>query len=139
GRSRAFVVDRVNRSTVTPIVLKNVDRSARLATDEGPHYRFVGKHMRDHKAVNHSAKEWARGNVHINTVEGYCSIFKRGMTGIYQHCDKAHLHRYLAEFDFRYTNRENRGYDDGERADRILKGIRGKRLTYRRTDQAQVA
>ena len=139
GRSRAFVVDRVNRSTVTPIVLKNVDRSARLATDEGPHYRFVGKHMRDHKAVNHSAKEWARGNVHINTVEGYFSIFKRGMTGIYQHCDKAHLHRYLAEFDFRYTNRENRGYDDGERADRILKGIRGKRLTYRRTDQAQVA
>lgn len=139
GRSRAFVVDKVNTATITKIVLGNTDYSSRLSTDEANYYRFAGKHMIEHKAVNHSKGEYGRGNVHTNTIEGYFSIFKRGMKGIYQHCDKAHLHRYLAEFDFRYSNREARGCDDGERTDRALKGIVGKRLTYRRTDEAQVA
>ena len=83
--------------------------------------------------MSHGAGEYVRGEVHTNTLEGFYSIFKRGMRGIYQHCDKKHLHRYMAEFDFRYSNRVAPGADDAERADRALKGIVGKRLTYRTT------
>ncbi len=79
----------------------------------------------------HGEHEYVRGDIHTNTVEGYYSIFKRGMKGIYQHCSEKHLHRYLAEFDFQYSNREARGVNDVARADRTLKGIVGKRLTYR--------
>ena len=84
-----------------------------------------------HGSVNHSVGEYGRGPIHTNTIEGYFSIFKRGMKGIYQHCGKQHLHRYLAEFDFRYSNREANGFTDGERSVEALKGISGKRLTYR--------
>ncbi len=136
GRSRAFVINRIASSEVTPIVLRNVDREARLATDEASLYRFAGQHLRAHCAVNHGAGEYVRGDVHTNTIEGYFSIFKRGMRGIYQHCGKQHLHRYLAEFDFRYSNRVALGINDGERAAVSLLGIEGKRLTYRRTDGA---
>jgi hypothetical protein len=80
--------------------------------------------------VNHTGKEYVRGDVHTNTVEGYYSIFKRGMRGIYQHCSEKHLHRYLAEFDFRYNNRSALGCEDQERAERALEWIKGKRLTY---------
>jgi hypothetical protein len=89
--------------------------------------------------VNHEAKEYVRGDAHTNTVEGFYSIFKRGMTGIYQHCSEKHLHRYLAEFDFRYSNRIRLGIDDAMHAEKALKGIRGKRLTYRWPRQAEDA
>jgi hypothetical protein len=89
-----------------------------------------------HDAVNHGAKEYARGHVTTNTVEGYYSIFKRGMKGIYQHCSEKHLQRYLAEFDFRYSNRVALGVNDGERAVLAMKGIEGKRLTYRPPNKA---
>lgn len=134
GRSRAFVLDRIAASEVTPIVMRNLDREARLATDESSLYRFAGKQLRDHKSVNHGKGEYVRGLVHTNTIEGYFSIFKRGMRGVYQHCGKQHLHRYLAEFDFRYSNRTANGVSDSERASVALLGIEGKRLTYRRTN-----
>lgn len=73
--------------------------------------------------------------MHTNTVEGSYSIFKRGMKGVYQHCSERHLQRYLAEFDFRYSNRIALGTTDKERAEKAIKGIVGKRLTYRRTDE----
>jgi hypothetical protein len=85
--------------------------------------------------VNHFKKEFARGDVTTNTIEGFFSIFKRGMTGVYQHCAERHLHRYLAEFDFRYSNRASLGCSDRGRADKALKGIEGKRLTYRRINE----
>ena len=80
--------------------------------------------------VHHSAGEYVRDDAHTNTLEGYFSVFKRGMKGIYQHCGKQHLHRYLAEFDFRYSNRVALGIGDSERADIALLGVKGKRLTY---------
>ena len=76
-----------------------------------------------------------KGTASTNTIEGFYSIFKRGMKGVYQHCSEAHLQRYLVEFDFRYSNRAKQGVSDRERADKALKGIEGKRLTYRRTDE----
>jgi|SRR5450432_189242 hypothetical protein len=85
----------------------------------------------NHETVNHKAEEYARGDVYTNTVEGYYSIFKRGMKGVYQHCAEKHLHRYLSEFDFRYSNRIALGVDDVARAERALKGISGKRLKYK--------
>ena len=84
-----------------------------------------------HETVKHSADEYVRGDVHTNTVEGYFSVFKRGMKGTYQHCEEKHLHRYLAEFDFRYNNRVALGIGDAARADQLVKGIVGKRLTYK--------
>src|SRR3979411_2481201 len=94
----------------------------------------VGANFATHETVNHTAKEYARGDVTTNSVEGYFSIFKRGMKGIYQHCGEKHLHRYLAEYDFRYNHRTALGYTDGERATLAMKGIEGKRLTYRPTN-----
>ena len=91
----------------------------------------LGKRFADHRSVNHGAGKYGRGDAHTNTIEGYFSIFKRGMRGIYQHCGKKHLHRYLAEFDFRYSNRMALGINDQARADVALRGIVGKRLTYR--------
>ena len=82
--------------------------------------------------VVHNAGEFGRGDIHTNTIEGYFSIFKRGMKGIYQHCSEKHLHRYLAEFDFRYNHREALGVNDAERSKLVLLSIKGKRLTYRR-------
>src|SRR5690606_21525017 len=96
---------------------------------------YVGRiNAASHEAVNHTADEYVRGDVHTNTVEGYFSIFKRGMKGVYQHCSEKHLHRYLAEFDFRYNNRSANGVDDEQRATRALAGSARKRLTYRRTN-----
>jgi hypothetical protein len=104
-----------------------------LNTDESNIYKKLGKTFAAHETVNHSQKEYGRGSAYTNTIEGYFSIFKRGMKGIYQHCGEKHLHRYLAEFDFRYNNRVRVGVDDAERANRVLKGAVGKRLTYRTT------
>ena len=104
-----------------------------LHTDESRLYGDAGQLFAEHHTVKHSVGEYVRGSVHTNTVEGVFSVFKRGMVGIYQHCSEKHLHRYLAEFDFRYNNRVALGVNDGARAERALKGIVGKRLTYRTT------
>ena len=100
-------------------------------TDELSVYNKLGDEFSMHQTVNHQEKEYARGIVSTNTVEGFFSIFKRGMKGTYQHCSEKHLHRYLAEFDFRYSNRVRLGVDDVERTSRAVAGIVGKRLTYR--------
>ena len=102
-------------------------------TDEGSWYKAIGRQFATHNTVTHSKDEYVRDEfIHSNTVENYYSIFKRGMKGIYQHCSEKHLHRYLSEFDFRYSNRIALGVDDAMRADKALQGIKGKRLTYRR-------
>lgn len=133
GRAKSYVVDKVAAEEIEPIVARNVRRESRIMTDESPVYRFLPLRFYAHERVNHRSGEYVRGRVHTNTIEGYFSIFKRGMRGIYQHCSKKHLHRYLAEFDFRYTNRSATGIEDTERADNILKGVIGKRLTYETT------
>ncbi|QBR71441.1 IS1595 family transposase [Beijerinckiaceae bacterium] len=133
GSSRSFHIDSTRVADIAPIVRANVVRETALMTDEANCYREVGGEFASHETVNHSADEYVRGTVTTNTVEGFFSIFKRGMKGVYQHCGERHLHRYLAEFDFRYSNRVRLGCDDVERADRALKGVVGKRLTYRTT------
>ena len=135
GDVRSFVLDKVTQGEILPILRENIAREARLMTDEASWYRNIYD-FDSHEQVEHHKKEYARGDVTTNTVEGYFSIFKRGMKGVYQHCGKQHLHRYLAEFDFRYTNRAAKEIDDTMRANAILKGAEGKRLTYRRTNSA---
>lgn len=105
-------------------------------TDEARHYWAVGREFAAHHSVLHAGGEYVRKgepHIHTNAVEGAFSIFKRGMRGIYQHCGEKHLHRYLAEFEFRYSHRAATGVDDAARADRILSGVVGKRLTYETT------
>lgn len=133
GSARSFHIDSTSMANVVPIVLTNIRRESRFMTDEARHYKSVGKEFESHESVNHSDKEYARGDVTTNTVEGYYSIFKRGMKGVYQHCSEKHLHRYLAEFDFRYSNRIALGVDDQDRAEKAIKGATGKRLTYRQS------
>lgn len=130
GNVRSFHVAVADGATVANIVNENVARETRLHTDESRLYIKVGEGFAAHETVNHGAKEYARGDVTTNSVEGYFSIFKRGMKGVYQHCKEKHLHRYLAEFDFRYNNRVATGVDDMMRTVRIAKGIEGKRLMY---------
>jgi len=133
GAARSMVLDYVTAKTVGEIVVANLSREAILMTDEARHYVKIGEGFAGHGHTNHAAGEYvSRFNplVHTNTVEGFFSIFKRGMRGVYQHCAKRHLHRYLAEFDFRYSNRVALGIGDVPRADRLLAGIVGKRLTY---------
>lgn len=139
GPVRSFVVNSVDKKTVRKILFTNADRKSTLMTDEASVYPSVGANFADHQTVNHSQYEYARGPVSTNTIEGVFSIFKRGMVGTYQHCGEQHLHRYLAEFDFRYNNRASLEIDDQARAKNALKGIVGKRLTYRRIDEARHA
>jgi hypothetical protein len=113
--------------------MANIAREARLITDEARMYKKIGKDFAEHATVLHGIGEYVRGDVFTNTVEGNFSIFKRGMRGIYQWCSEKHLHRYLAEFDFRYCNRAALGVNDADRADALLRGIVGKRLTYQTT------
>jgi transposase-like protein len=136
GRVRTFHVDKANKETVEGIVRENVDRETALMTDESSLYPEVGGEFASHETVCHSAGEYVRDKVHTNTMDGYWGLFKRGMRGVYQHCAEKHLHRYLAEFDFRYSNRVALGTDDVTRADLALAGVKGKRLTYRRADKA---
>ena len=134
GRARSFVVDRLNTATITAIVSENVAKEAHLMTDEAHHYITVGRTLASHGVVRHRAEEYVRDGdpkIHSNTVEGFYSIFKRGMRGVYQHASKKHLHRYVAEFDFRYSNRIALGVNDIARTDTLLAGVVGKRLTYR--------
>jgi hypothetical protein len=128
GQSRFFHGD--GGKEIQGIVLENLSREARLMTDEHTMYKRIGREFAEHGAVHHYNREYVRGDVTTNTIEGAFSIFKRGMRGVYQHCSEKHLHRYLAEFEFRYSHREANGVNDEARADRILKGIVGKRLTY---------
>ncbi len=136
GSVRSFHVDRADAALVAEILRENVKRETALHTDESKLYIKVGREFASHDSVRHSAKEYVRGIVHTNTIEGVFSIFKRGMKGVYQHCREKHLHRYLAEFDFRYNNRVALGVDDQHRAENALTGIVGKRLTYRGTDSS---
>lgn len=131
GRVRSFHPGTADGVTVATIVRENIARESRLHTDESRLYIKVGTEFAAHETVTHSAKEYVRGDVHTNSAEGYFSIFKRGMRGIYQHCGEKHLHRYLAEYDFRYNHRTALGFNDPERATLAIKGAEGKRLTYR--------
>jgi transposase-like protein len=136
GSARSFHTDGHSIADIVPVVRKNIARESRLMTDKALHYRAVGEEFAEHGSVEHTDYEWARCDIHTNTVEGYYSIFKRGMKGVYQHCAEKHLHRYLAEFDFRYSNRVRLGVNDEARTTRALRGIVGKRLTYRRSNSA---
>ena len=130
GKVRSFSINGPLAGDIHPIVRDNISREARLMTAEARVYWKLGKEFAEHGHTTHGRGEYVRGDVHSNTVEGFFSIFKRGMRGVYQHCNEKHLHRYLAEFDFRYSNRVALGYNDADRADTMLKGIVGKRLTY---------
>src|SRR5882672_7555282 len=133
GSARSHHVANVTGKTLRPILTANVSRKSRLMTDTAGGYMDVGKEFARHEMVDHGIGEYVRGDAHSNTVEGYFSVLKRGITGVYHHVSEAHLKRYLAEFDFRYNNRTSLGVTDGERTANALRGIEGKRLTYRPT------
>jgi transposase-like protein len=133
GNVRSMYLDDKN---IRGAVAKHLHDDSRLVTDGASVYKTVMPSPSQHESVDHSKFEWTRGDVHTNTLEGFFSIFKRGLVGTYQHMDKKHLNRYLAEFDFRMNNRAKLGVNDTQRAAIALKGIEGKRLTYRRPDEA---
>lgn len=135
GRARSFHVANVSGKTLRPIIVQHVSRQSFLMTDDAGQYRPIGLEFAGHEAVNHGAGEYGRGNAHSNTVEGYFSILKCGVMGTFHHISEAHVGRYLAEFDFRYSNRSALGIDDTMRTDELLREIGGKRLTYRRTGE----
>ena len=134
GKARTMVVtEKLNAETLIPIVLANVERESRIMTDEFGGYRPLRDLYVEHGTTSHGRGEYVSRmdpTVHSNSIEGYFSIFKRGMRGVYQFCSEKHLHRYLAEFDFRYSNRVALGVNDTERTDNLLRGVVGKRLTY---------
>jgi transposase-like protein len=132
GRVRSKIVDRVTGINLKSAIRENVHPSAVIMTDDFRSYRGLNKEFAEHHIINHTKKEYVKGMIHTNTIEGYFSILKRGVVGVYHHVSKHHLHRYLSEFDFRYNNRIYLGIDDTERADILLAGIVGKRLTYQR-------
>ena len=137
GQSRWFKIDRSTADQIHPIVLNNIAREARLMTDEATMYRKIGRQFAQHGTTTHARFEYVDPKdrtIHTNTVEGAFSIFKRGMRGVYQHCAEHHLHRYLAEYEFRYNTRTANGFDDRQRGAEAVKGIVGKRLTYARPD-----
>jgi transposase-like protein len=135
GKLRSFKIDMATTKTVSDILGEHFDLESTLNTDEHSAYIKIGGKFAEHQVVKHRAGEYGRGTAYTNTLEGFFSVFKRGMKGVYQHCDEKHLHRYLAEFDFRYNHRSKLDVTDSERATEALKGIAGKRLTYRRTDK----
>lgn len=136
GRARSFVIDSTSIADIAPIVNANLARESHMMTDEARWYPEIGRGFAAHDTVNHKRQEYVRGPVSTNTVESFYAIFKRGMRGVYQHCSEKHLHRYVAEFDFRYNARSALGVEDQERATRALEGVKGKRLTYRRPDRS---
>ena len=129
GAIRSIVLD---HRGIGPRLHKHLDKRSRLVSDSAPVFKFTG--AAEHEAVDHSKYEWARGDVHTNTLEGFFSIFKRGIIGVYQHIDSKHFDRYLAEFDFRQNTRAKLGINDVERSDIALAGFKGKRLTYATPD-----
>jgi len=130
--SRSFHVAGTSAADVMPILKANIAKETHIMTDEAGQYAGVKKHFAGHDFTRHGAGEYGRGEVHTNTVEGFYSVFKRGMKGVYQHCSEKHLHRYVAEFDFRYSNRSRLGVEDAQRAAMVIRGAMGKRLMYRR-------
>jgi len=136
GPARSCHIDGTTVTALGPILRANIARETAMMTDSASWYRELGTKFANHETVNHAKDEYVRGEVHTNTVEGYYSIFKRGMKSVYQHCGERHLHRYLAEFDFRYSNRSALGINDMERAEKLAKGIVGRRLTYRRVGES---
>jgi transposase-like protein len=142
GKARSVQIDRATSAELNRVLAAKADPESRLMTDELSAYGRPGRRFASHDTVNHSADEYVRKledgtKAHTNSVEGYYSIFKRGMKGIYQHCSEKHLPRYLAEFDFRYSHRSRLGIEDAERTAIAVKGAKGKRLTYRRTRSQQ--
>jgi hypothetical protein len=136
GQARSFHVANVTSKTLRSVIVTNASRKSHLMTDGAIFYKGVGKEFDGHSSVDHGAGEYVRhGHHHSNTVENYFSILKRGVIGTYHHVSEAHISRYLSEFDFRYSNREGLGVSDAMRADLMLKGSTGKRLTYRRSDE----
>src|SRR5205823_156784 len=133
GGARSFHVDGTSHGNLMPVIHANILPETIIMTDEASWYKNLETHFKRHESVNHSEKEYVAGDgfVHSNSVEGFFSVFKRGMKGVYQHCKEKHLHRYLAEFDFRYSNRVALGVNDVARTEQLVKGIVGKRLTYR--------
>jgi transposase-like protein len=140
GKARMFHLNDATKATVRDVLVRNADRASILYTDESRLYTTTGEEYASHKTTKHSAKEYVRYEggevIHSNTIENVFSVFKRGMVGVYQHCGEAHLHRYLAEFDFRYNRRTALKWTDKMRVDAIMEGIEGKRLTYRRIGEA---
>ncbi len=139
GAVRSFHVPNVTAKMLHPLIAKHAHRDSRFMTDESGVYAGLGWNFKSHQTVMHTAKEYVRGEVYTNTIEGYFSILKRGIYGVYQHVSEAHLHRYLNEFDFRYSNREKLGVNDVARADLALEGVKGKRLTYETTHSQRPA
>lgn len=139
GAVRSFAIREVSRPEIRSIMEDQIAPATKVYTDGANYYRFMP--TAQHDTVSHASGEYVRytqdAKVHTNTIEGVFSIFRRGMVGTYQHCGEQHLNRYLAEFDFRYSNRASLGINDAARADIALKGITGKRLTYRRTNGAE--
>jgi transposase-like protein len=141
GKTRSFHVANVDGANLKPILLANIAKDSHLMTDGAGHYRKIGKAFALHESTNHQAKEYAKPSkvlgisAHSNTVESYFAILKRGIVGTYHHVSEEHLQRYVDEFDFRFSNRKSIGVDDVTRADRLLKGVAGKRLTYETTVQ----
>ena len=131
GKVRSVHAPTLSAKHVREVLVTNADRNSVLSTDEAGYYKGVGKEFKQHWHVNHSKGQYGEGMAHTNTIEGFFSIFKRGMRGIYQHCAEKHLQRYLTEFDFRYSHSQ---LTDMERSAEALKGITGKRLIYRRAD-----
>src|SRR4051794_27193868 len=136
GKVRSHHVPNVTATTLKPILVNAIAKDTNFRTDESPVYTSIGAGFASHETVNNSIKEYVRGDAHTNTVEGYFSIFKRGIYGVYHHVSQQHLKRYLAEFDFRYNERIALGIDDAERTRRAIKGGDGKRLTYRPASRA---
>lgn len=132
GEKRSYHVADVTAETARYVVKNHIHQSAHLMTDEAKVYNKAGKMFAIHSTVNHSAKEYARGNVTTNTVESSFAILKRGLTGTLHAVSEQHLQKYCNEFDFRWNFRQSLGYSDTDRADAALRGIAGKRLTYRR-------
>lgn len=135
GNVRSFHVDKINSLTVKTHLTNHVHKDTRLMTDEAMFYRKTGESFQSHEAVNHSKYEYSRGDVTTNSAESFFALVKRSLIGTYHHVGEQHMFRYMHEFDFRYNNRK---VSDAERSDNALKGISGKRITYRRIDQAQV-
>jgi transposase-like protein len=139
GRAKSIVVADVTKATLLPILRENIAKEATVYTDEAKQYSKLGQDFADHDFTTHSKGEYGRGVVHTNTVEGYFSVFKRGMKGVYQHCAKKHLHRYAAEFDFRYNHRAANSINDAKRASVALSCVTGRRLLYRDVGRVESA
>ena len=139
GKVRSRHLADVTAKTLKPIFVDAISKDTNLRTDQSPVYTEIGTAFASHATVNHSIKEYVRGDAHTNTVEVYFSIFKRGIYGVYHHISEQHLKRYLCEFDFRYNERIALGVSDQERAAKAIKGAAGRRLTYRQPRGAEQA